>query len=316
MSLATAFRVPEATRQEFRKELNETERADPDTDIACALLIQLYVDVSAAVKNKDLQLRPTIHVESVRTATLVVGMVPLLTRVTCSLVKKSRDAGTVRDIRCMFVDQIKEKEYKEGVLHIEFWRSSIDESDRTPVMYKEPDIVLDLAAQPDWVDLGIDDILFATDRANLLHVMKLVRNMHSIMPTGISTLVDFIYQADIQNDVGGKRKRNVTDDRVVAKHGVGNSAKDGIASSHIGYVVIFEHTLALPTISSSFMDYLVDKVGPTVLNWIVLFPIPNVRKVGALGVIVRRSNVADDIITPFTFIGTEWLSRRVTALPR
>lgn len=322
MSVApTAFRVAEDRQEKFRTALGETSASQPDTDTACALFVQLYLGVCAIMGADNIPLSASVRVATENLAILSIGQIPLLSLVMCTRMRQARELDTIREIRCCFTDSVTRQQLDAGLVEIEFWRKSASPDRRQQIAYIPPPVQVELAATPLWDadDLHLGGAEYATDRANLLLVMKLVRNAHAVMPIGIETSIDLLYAHDFQS-ARGKRKRLEVDERAQRKHRNGaTTSADGVVSTHIGYCVLFQHSYALPSINDAFMRYLVDKVGPTVMNWLVLFAdtreihnSTNVkRRNEVLAIIVRRSDTPEDQVVPFTISGTQWLVRRI-----
>lgn len=317
------YRVPDADRARFRASLGETANGEPtpDTDLACALFVEIYHVCTAVTRADNVRLTASIVGERDRVAVLSLGNVPALSLVACTQMQALTHAGTVYDIRCVFRHPVSQQPLDAGRVEVQFWRDAVPLADRHPLVYEPPAIEMPLAAAPDWSagQLGLDAPHFATDRARLTDLLLCVRNMHSAMPIGIETTVHLVYAHDFYTGPG-KRKR--ADDSAPNDNRRRVRRGDGGASAHLGYCVTFEHAIALPPINAAFMHYVKERIGPTLLNWLVLFPhtkpiagsSSQVRRRGeVLAVVLRRADHTDMDVAPYTIAGVQWLVRRVDA---
>lgn len=307
----------------IRAALKEPADRHPDTDTACAFVVELFLVCCAVLRSDDIPLEPVVTIESERLAVLTVSGIPLISSVACERVVATRDANSVRDIRCVTHNALDQKRLNVGEVRIEFWRHDVPHDERLTVHYV-PTTHRELTATPDWNadELAIGGATYATDRENMLAVMRMIANMHETMPVGILTAIDLVYAANFQDTPAAsvKRKRGAdSEERTNHKQRKGAPTADDTRSAHIGYCLVFQHPIVLPNVSAAFMKYVASKV-PAVKNWFMLFantkpcddePSDVVRRNEALAVVIRRWNVTDEQFAQFSITGSKWLAHRL-----
>ena len=333
------FKVPDTDQAAFRVSLNETVESQPDTKVACELFVLVYQGCTAVLHSDYVPLKASVVVESDSIAVLRVVDVPILTQVACESMRKIGHANTVNDIRCLFRHPETLQPLASGCIEIQFWRASVEPHKRRSNIHQPPQQLVELAAEPKWDDpaLNLSDPSFETDRQRILAVMRLFRNMRDEMPTGIETSLDLVHAADFYrqstqsststnaeptHNGSNLHKRSRNDDRADIKRrpGVVKKPSDATKSCHVGYCIIIEHPIALPTLNVAFMDYLKAQIGPTLLNWVVVFPRTKPmanstaevkHRSESLAIILQRSDASPLESTPYSISGVPWLVRRV-----
>lgn len=325
-AIPQVYRVPTERQEMIRAALREPHDRHPDTDTACAFVVELFLVCCTILQSDEIPLKPVVTIESERLAVLTVTGIPLLSLVACDRVMTTRAANCVRDVRCVTHNAIDQKRLNIGEVRIEFWRHDVPTNERLKIHYS-PTTFRELTATPNWdaEELAIRD---ATDRENLLTVMRMVANMNETMPVGILTAIDLVYSTNFQDisttssaTSSAKRKRGVdSDERSNNKQRKGaTAAADDTTSPHIGYCLVFQHPVVLPNVSAAFMNHVVTKV-PTVKNWFMLFantkPCDDdatevVRRNEALAIVMRRWNVPEDEFAQFSVTGSKWLAQRL-----
>lgn len=310
LATPVVFHVLPAQREQYRLVFGE-EGATPDTDLVCDLIVELHKISVALTGNDALDLRAKVTAETEAIGMLRVTNVPALSLVGCANMQRTGHANTVQDILCVFRHHQTDEPLDSGCVDIHFWRSAVAPDKRRVTIYAPPETPLELAALPLWDEKHVGGANFATDRARLVDVIRCVRNMHAVMPIGIETSLDLVFPTDFS----GKRKR--ADERTDSKRR-GAARDDSTHAAHVGYCLIFQHPIALPAVSESFMAHMKQLIGPALINWVVTFPqtrklgADNVRRRGeSLAVVLRRSDCPDADVAPFSITGTKWLARQV-----
>lgn len=316
------YKVPNDIFEKIRTDLRESAELHPDTSAACAIIVQLYHKCATIMRTETIPLSASAEIKTSAIAALHVYGVPLLSSVACEAMRKAWENDTIASISCIFVDRVTKRGADKSDLKIEFWRSSVQSTERKKFIYMPPvSRPLELAATPKWDadNLNIDGAEFATDRQRILDVMMLVRDMHEEMPIGIETSIDLIKAEDFYTSKG-KRKRHDSDERTLAKRQNGGVNKDGTKQTHIAYCLIFQHPVALPNIDESFLEHVREKIGAAFMNWVVLFPdtkaIPGsttevCRRGEALAIIIKKSTMDPEDVVPFTISGAHWLVKKI-----
>lgn len=318
----TVYDVPDDLRNTFRTAFDETEDDQPDTNTACDLFITLHRACAAVQRFDVVALLARITVETDTLALLVIKQVPALGLVACEKMFQIGTGDAVHDIRCVFRDPHTRSVLETGLVEIQFWRAaaSSDLRQRNLLHYAPPPLTVDLFAQPLWdaADLHIEGSEFALDRQRILDTLRIVGNMHDVMPVGIRISIDLLYAVDNYAKTNTfKRKR--TDERSDGKRRNGQQMEDGVKSSHIGYCVIFQHADGLPQVNAAFMKHLVERVS-TIVNWVVVFnnkkstqssTSTNKPHKQTLAIALRRNDKTPADVTHFSISGSPWLTRLV-----